>query len=48
MTEDEIAVKFNALGKDVVGEAACVELRDVIMNVEREESLERLLGLMTE
>ena len=48
MTEDEIAVKFNALGKDVVGEAACNELRDVIMNVERESTLERLLGLMTE
>ncbi|MGI9015238.1 MAG: MmgE/PrpD family protein [Phycisphaerales bacterium] len=47
MTEDEIAVKFNALGAAVVGEAACNELRPLIMNIEREQSLDRLFQLMT-
>jgi len=47
MTEDEIAVKFNALGSAVVGEAACEELRGLIMGMENEESLDRLFSLMT-
>ena len=47
MTEDEIAVKFNALGSAVVGEAACDELRGLIMSMEQEETLDRLFGLMT-
>ena len=47
MTEDEIAVKFNALGKDVVGEKKCDQLRDVIMAMEKEDSLGRLFELMT-
>jgi len=46
MTEDEIAVKFNALGKDVVGEDRCEELRSVIMGMESEASLDRFMGLM--
>jgi 2-methylcitrate dehydratase len=47
MTEAEIAVKFDALGTDVVGEAACRELRNVIMGIEREDALDRLLSLLT-
>jgi len=47
MTEDEIAVKFNALGRDVVGEENCNRLRELIMSFEEEESLERFFGLVT-
>jgi 2-methylcitrate dehydratase len=47
MTEEEIAVKFNALGTDVVGEDSCLQLRDVIMGMENEASLDRLFDLMT-
>ena len=47
MTEDEIAVKFNALGTGVVGEAACHSLRNLIMNIENEETLAPLFDLMT-
>ena len=47
MIEDEIAVKFNALGKDVVGEERCKELRSLIMNIEGEASLARLFQLTT-
>ena len=47
MTEDEIAMKFNALGRDVVGERRCTELRELIMAFEHEQSLERFFRLMT-
>ena len=47
MTEDEIAVKFNALGKDVVGEERCTQLRELIMTMENEVTMQRLLALMT-
>lgn len=47
MTEDEIAVKFNALGKGVVGESKCNDLRGVIMAMEKEGTLDRLFDLMT-
>ncbi len=47
MTEEEIAVKFNALGREVVGEARCKELRGVIMGLENETKLDRLMKLMT-
>ncbi len=47
MTEDEIAVKFNALGKDVVGEARCGQLRELILNIEGEATLDRLFELTT-
>src|SRR3954466_14090666 len=39
MTEDEIAVKFNALGKGVVGEARCNELRKWIMSMDKQEKV---------
>lgn len=47
MTPDEIAVKFNALGKDAIGEAKCEAAREVIMGIEREESLDRLFEVLT-
>ncbi|MCP3902025.1 MAG: MmgE/PrpD family protein [Planctomycetes bacterium] len=47
MTEEEIAVKFDALGGEVVGADTCGTLRELIMNMEREESLGRLFELMT-
>jgi 2-methylcitrate dehydratase len=47
MTENEIAVKFNALGTGVVGEEACRDLRDLIMAIEHEGTLDRLFELMT-
>jgi hypothetical protein len=47
MTEDEIAVKFNALGRDVVGPERCAELRKVIMSLEKEPKVDRLMKLMT-
>jgi len=47
MTEDEIAVKFNALGRDVVGEDNCNKLRELIMNLNEEHTLDRLFVLMT-
>ena len=46
MTEEEIGVKFTALGKDVVGEARCKELGQVIMKLDQEKSVERLMGMM--
>ncbi|MDY7109796.1 MAG: MmgE/PrpD family protein [Planctomycetota bacterium] len=45
MTEEEIAVKFNALGRDVIGEARCDELRKVIMRIENEATLGRFFEL---
>lgn len=47
MTEEEIAVKFNALGTAVVGEDNCNDLRSLIMNIEQEDNLDRLFDLMT-
>jgi 2-methylcitrate dehydratase len=47
MTEDEIAVKFNALGSGVVGEEACDRLRGLIMSMEHETSMTPLFELMT-
>lgn len=47
MTEEEIAVKFNALAKGVINEKACGELRSVIMNIENEANLEKFFELMT-
>jgi 2-methylcitrate dehydratase len=46
MTEEEIAVKFNALGRDVIGEARCGELRRIIMSIEQEKTLGRFFELM--
>lgn len=47
MTEDEIAVKFNALGESVVGKEACQALRELIMNIEKQENLSKLFEHMT-
>ncbi len=47
MTEDEIAVKFDALGKDVVGAERCGQLRELILNIEGEATLDRLFELTT-
>ena len=47
MTEEEIAVKFNALGSSVVGETTCNDLRGLIMGIENEATLDRLFESMT-
>ena len=47
MTEEEIAVKFNALGEEVVGKKACRELHKLIMEIEKKKSLTKLFELMT-
>jgi len=47
MTEEEIAVKFNALGTSVVGEENCQSLRHLIMNIEQEAALDNLFDAMT-
>ena len=45
MTEDEIAVKFNALGSDVIGKDQCEKLRHCIMNIDTAEKLDELFAL---
>ena len=47
MTEDEIAVKFNALGQDVVGKRKCASLRKMIMSIEKQRKLDKFFELMT-
>jgi 2-methylcitrate dehydratase len=47
MTEEEIAVKFEALGRDVVGPQRCAQLRQLLMSLELQETLGRLMVLMT-
>jgi len=47
MTEDEIAVKFNALGQDIVGKKNCAALRTLIMSIEKQKTLDRFFDLMT-
>lgn len=47
MTREEIGVKFMALGKNVVGEQQCNELGTLIMNIENESSVTKLMQLMT-
>jgi 2-methylcitrate dehydratase len=47
MTEDEIAVKFTALGGEVVGKEQCKKLQNFIMNIETAESLGGLFELTT-
>jgi 2-methylcitrate dehydratase len=47
MTEEEIAVKFNALGQDVVGKKACKTLRTMIMSIEKQKKLGKFFELMT-
>ena len=45
MTEDEIAVKFTALGGDVIGKDQCEKLQKFIMNLDTAEKLDELLTL---
>ena len=45
MTEDEIAVKFTALGGDVIGKDQCEKLRKCIMNLNNAKNLDELLQL---
>jgi 2-methylcitrate dehydratase len=47
MTAEEIGVKFNALGREVVGEARCRELGRHIMTMETWKDVEGLMRLMT-
>jgi hypothetical protein len=47
MTEDEIAVKFNALGGDVIGKKQCGKLQKLIMNIETAKKLDELFMLTT-
>jgi 2-methylcitrate dehydratase len=47
MTAEEIGVKFTALGQDVVGRERCAELSRVILGLENEPSVRRLMRLMT-
>jgi 2-methylcitrate dehydratase len=47
MTEDEIAVKFTALGEEVVGRKACKALRTTIMAMEKQKRLDSFFRLMT-
>ncbi|PYJ90939.1 MAG: MmgE/PrpD family protein [Verrucomicrobia bacterium] len=47
MTEDEIAVKFTALGGDVIGKDRCKKLQKFIMSLETAEKLDELFELTT-
>src|SRR5207247_1651951 len=47
MTEEEIAVKFTALGGDVIGKQQCEKVRKCIMNLENEATVDKLLKLTT-
>jgi len=45
MTEEEIAVKFNALGSDVIGKDQCKELQKAIMSLDSAQKVDELLEL---
>ena len=45
MTEEEIAVKFTALGGDVIGKEQCEKLQKRIMNLENAGNLDGLVKL---
>jgi 2-methylcitrate dehydratase len=47
MTEDEIAVKFTALGADVIGKDQCRKLQRCIMNIESAKKPAELFELTT-
>jgi 2-methylcitrate dehydratase len=47
MTEDEIAVKFTALGGDVISKDQCKKLQSFIMSIETAEKLDELFELTT-
>jgi 2-methylcitrate dehydratase len=45
MSEEEIGVKFTALGKDVIGEAACKKLAAAIIKLDQLKSVKELTAL---
>ncbi len=47
MTEEEIAVKFTALGGEVIGKEQCKKLQSFIMSLETAKNLGGLFGLTT-
>jgi 2-methylcitrate dehydratase len=47
MTEDEIAVKFTALGGDVIGKDQCKKLQKFIMSMQTADKLDELFELTT-
>jgi 2-methylcitrate dehydratase len=47
MTEEEIAVKFTALGGDVIGQNQCKKLQRFIMSIETADNLGGLFELTT-
>jgi 2-methylcitrate dehydratase len=47
MTEEEIAVKFTALGGDVIGQDQCKKLQSFIMSLETAKNLDGLFELTT-
>ena len=47
MTDDEIKVKFDALGRDVIGQERCDAAGRLIMSIEREKSLDGLFAALT-
>src|SRR5206468_10415175 len=47
MTEEEIAVKFNALGSDVIGKNQCKKLQKAIITLESADNLSDLFELTT-
>lgn len=47
MTEDEIAVKFTALGGDVIGKEQCKKLQKFIMSMDTADKLDGLFELTT-
>ncbi len=47
MTEEEIAVKFTALGGDVIGKEQCKKLQSFIMSMETAKNLGGLFELTT-
>ncbi len=46
MTEEEIAVKFNALGEEVVGRERCEQIRRCVMGIENADNLDEMFDLM--
>ena len=45
MTEEEIALKFTALGGDVIGQEQCKKLQNLIMSMETAQTLGGLFEL---
>ena len=47
MTEEEISIKFNALGGDIIGLDNCEKLRTCIMKMESARNFDELFSLAT-